>query len=300
MSLFFDGLIFSFLLIAGIGVVYYTISFKQSKTKAFNLGMALFLLIAWIVIFYGSFFASRQLIVVEDALALSENGRHEMKVVIVGDIHAGPYKKTGWVEKVVELVNEQSPDLVLLTGDFVYDKASQVEYLTPLTQLSPRFGTYAVTGNHDYRSDEIGVVIKALESFGVEVLENEWILLDQEHQLKLVGVSDLWFEADFERAFEEIEDEGLTLLLSHNPDAVLYSAAWKADGIISGHTHGGQIRLPIIGSVPRIPDLLGRAYDKGLFTYKDQWLLITAGVGETGPRARLFNPPEINVLKLSY
>ena len=90
------------------------------------------------------------------------------------------------------------------------------------------------------------------------------------------------------------------ILIAHNPDAILYSNADRADLVIAGHTHGGQIRLPWIGSIARIPTILGNDYDKGLFEYGDQQLFITSGVSETGPRARLFNPPVISVLTISF
>ena len=89
--------------------------------------------------------------------------------------------------------------------------------------------------------------------------------------------------------------------MSHNPDAVLSEiTVEKADLVLSGHTHGGQIRLPWLGSISGMPNILGREYDLGLFDYQGTNLLISAGLGETGPRARLFNPPEIILLNLWF
>ena len=116
----------------------------------------------------------------------------------------------------------------------------------------------------------------------------------------MAGIDDIWFGGSSKAALDGLTDEDMVILLAHNPDAVLFSETKVADLILSGHTHGGQIRLPLVGSLAHIPTVLGNTYDKGLFSLKDQWLFITSGVGEIGPRARLFNPPEIVLLNIVF
>jgi uncharacterized protein len=253
-----------------------------------------------VVIFYGSFIEVKTLVVTEETIVLSENPTEVLIVGVVADFHLGPYKGKRWAQTVVDELMRYEPDLILLPGDFIFHQADEADLLEPLAGFSAPYGVYAVTGNHDYTDGASPYVIDTLERLGITVLENERIRITVgEKELVLAGVSDLWFEGSTHRAMTGIADEEISILLSHNPDAVLYSNADLADLVIAGHTHGGQIRLPWFGSIAHIPTELGNTYDKGLFFYKDQQLFITSGVGETGPRARLFNPPEVNLLVIS-
>ncbi|MBI4133406.1 hypothetical protein HY478_02215 [Candidatus Uhrbacteria bacterium] len=120
-------------------------------------------------------------------------------------------------------------------------------------------------------------------------------------KLAIVGADDLWFgDTDLEAATAGIPEDVPRILLAHNPDIVYALGDQKFDGILAGHTHGGQIRLPWIGAVPSIPTVLGRAYDRGVFDWRGMPLLITQGIGETGPRARLLAPPEVMIIDVSF
>jgi predicted MPP superfamily phosphohydrolase len=300
MNWFFDAIIFLFLISTGAWLIQSVTSWKRHKNKQAHAILAVLVLASWGVVFSGSFIAPQRIVVETTQIQISEAPTKSVRAVVLGDLHVGPYRKTAWVQKVVNAVNAQNPDVIFLLGDFVYDNAEQCRYLTPLHELSAPQGVYAVTGNHDHRSGEPELVRAALETLGVQMLDNAQIDLFEDASLYLVGVSDLWYDADLQTAFEGITSEDTVIFLSHNPEVSLYIATYKADLVLSGHTHAGQIRLPFIGSVSEIPSLLGRAYDKGLFAYNTWQMYITPGVGETGPRARLSNPPQIEVLEISY
>ncbi len=259
----------------------------------------LILALSWAIVFYGSFVEPKILTVHTQDISLSTSPTQSLRVVLIGDIHAGPYRGEAWVRTVVEKTMAEQPDLILLVGDFIYDDPSQTVILGPLGDLSAPLGVYAVLGNHDYEGWQPEIITQTLEALHIEVLENESVSIGITG-ITLVGISDLWFAADLSKALEGIEEEDNVILLSHNPDVVLDEESRLADLVLSGHTHGGQIRLPWIGSIPPIPDELGRAYDRGFYLYEGLPLFVTAGVGETGPRARLWNPPEISLLTISY
>ena len=264
------------------------------------MAIAIILGLGWLTVFYGSFIEPKILVVRESAIELSSEPTEQLRVAVVADFHVGPYKGERWVRQVVDRVMALEADLIIMPGDFIFRIKDEVEMLAPIKDLSAPFGVWAVTGNHDYEDDASRVVVETLESYGVVVLENERERIAVgESEVVIAGVSDIWYEGDVERTLVGLEGEEVVLLISHNPDAVLHKTADRADLVIAGHTHGGQIRLPVIGAVPQIPTELGNAFDKGLFSYNDQQLFITSGVGETGPRARLFNPPEINLLTIS-
>lgn len=297
----FEVIIFGYLIFGGAFLIDVGTSWDKFRRRKPVLVFALVVLVGWVTVFYGSFIEPRTLVVREQGINLTEEPETLLNVAVVSDIHVGPYKSKSWVEKVVDKTMELDSDIIVIPGDFIFSKAVQADMLEPLGELDAPLGVFAVTGNHDYTENSQQYVIDTLERLGIVVLENESIEVFVDDQVVvLAGVSDLWFAGQPQETMQGLDQEQLVILLSHNPDAVLYSSIGIADLVIAAHTHGGQIRLPWIGSIARVPTKLGNAYDKGLFDYEDRKLFITAGVGETGPRARLFNPPEINLLTIQF
>lgn len=295
----FDAVTIFYLVSVGILLLHQGMVHRASLRLWRQRILFVLLALSWLVVFYGSFMEPKILHVNTQAISLSSSPAQELRVALIGDIHAGPYRDEDWVRTVVEKTMARQPDLILLVGDFIYDDPSQVSALDSLGDLSAPLGVYAVLGNHDYEGGQPEIVIQTLEALQIDVLENEHVFLGTTG-ITLAGISDLWFAEDLSKALEGIQSEDMVILLSHNPDVVLQMESHLADLVLSGHTHGGQICLPWIGSVPPIPDELGRAYARGFFFYEGLPLFITGGVGETGPRARLWDPPEINLLTISY
>ncbi len=263
---------------------------------------------------YGSFVEPQFITVTSSRVPLAV--KHPLKVVVLSDLHVGPYKGAAYMQRVVERVNALVPDIVLLAGDYLLgDTADEttVNDLAPLKSLHPAFGTYAVLGNHDhaiYRTpfglhhptaDPGETVADALTSFGIVVLQNENTVIDfGTNQLAIAGIEDRWFPtSDVGQSMVGIPAGTPTILLTHNPDVILDPRSGSAGLIVAGHTHGGQIRLPWLGPVPRLPTRLGRVFDQGIFHLtKKTTLAISRGIGESGPRVRLFAPPEILLLQI--
>jgi len=286
----FDVLIFGFLLTAALFMLQ---SGRSYKTVVVG--------VCWIVIFYGSFIEPRIIVVNEQFVDLQtqEESGEQISVVVLSDIHAGVYKKSHFVERIVEMVNAQQPDLVLIAGDFILDSKKDVHWLEPLSELEAQLGVYAVLGNHDYHHQAESFVLDGLDAYGLTVLVDEQMRVKvREQEVVLVGLNDWWNAPDLDVALEGVVESDTVILLEHNPDVLLDDRSRMADLVVAGHTHGGQIRLPFLGPVPSIPTELGQKFDQGLFLFDQTQLFITSGVGESGPRARLFNPPEIVVLTL--
>lgn len=298
MWMIFDGLIFFFLISVGIFLVH--VWFHARAQKKYVLWLSIVLAIGWVTVFYGSFIESHRLVVNTQQITLSSSPTQSLRAAVFADLHVGPYKKTAWARRVVEKVMSQNPDIIFLLGDFVSISAKDVRYLEPLKNLLAPYGVYAVTGNHEYHARASEETVAALKTFGIHVLENESVRLPVNDQsLTLAGVSDIWFEGDLTKTIKGITQEEKTVLIAHNPDVMLDPASHVADVVVAGHTHGGEIRLPWIGSIAALPTKLGRAYDKGWFQFDQTKIFITSGVGEIGTRARLFNPPEIVVMEIS-
>ena len=219
-------------------------------------------------------------------------------MLVIVDPHVGPYKGKAWAQKVVDRANTLEAELILMPGDFVFSKTEQIEMLEPFSAFNKP--VYAVLGNHDHQFADAEVVAEQLETYGITMLRDasEAVVFGGGAVANIVGIDDLWMEPNPVEALSQIQEDQPTILLSHNPDYILDPTADQVDLVISGHTHCGQIRLPWIGPVPPLPTTLGRAWDCGLFDYDGGQLWITPGVGETGPRARLFNPPTIDLLTI--
>jgi len=242
-------------------------------------------------------------IIVTKTLPVVLKASRPLRIVFMSDFHVGPHKGRGFMRRLVRKANALRPDLVLLGGDFLYNYRSDPLLLDPLKDLRAPLGAFGVMGNHDSGRDMLGGrvtltkdrtadVEKVLRECGIVTLRNEWKDLGP---LILAGTDDVWMESyDLAKTLKDIPQGKPRILLTHNPDAVLDERAHEADLILSGHTHGGQVRLPFLGSVPPIPNVIGRKYDRGTFPLpKETTLIVSHGVGESMARPRLFAIPEI-------
>jgi len=234
-----------------------------------------------------------------------------MRVIQLSDIHLDQYSEPFFLRDVVERVNRMHPDLVVLTGDFVTDGLGTQKFQAGSTWQCANILNgltcklrYAVLGNHDFG---VGahLVTKALEANGIPVLRNSHVPIERAGgRIWLAGVDDpLEGHADPERAIPEqirsVPNEPV-ILLCHAPDyadKVLKRVAGSSVGLmLSGHTHGGQVRLPFFGAV-ELP-LLGKKYVEGMFQLGAMQLYVNRGLGTIGLPFRLNCPPEITMLTL--
>lgn len=190
--------------------------------------------------------------------ALPEEFR-AFRIAHLTDIHHSTFHPLRAVSDVVELVNELQPDLVALTGDFVtYSRVFIEPVAHILGRLRARNGVFAVLGNHDFRVGPDHVT-RALEREGISVLRNTHTRLHRfGASLHLAGIDDYRYEADLSRALRGIPSQSRrdgngrlspTVLLSHNPAIIGRAAARGVGFVLSGHTHGGQVRLPLLGTI---------------------------------------------------
>lgn len=282
----------------GLGYGFYRIIQGKRGWKTVALVVACFLGLS--VLVYGSFVESRWLTVKHYEVG---SGERDVKIVFLTDIHLGYYKGADWGREVVARTNALEPDVILLGGDYIAEYASDVPKLKSLAGLWAPLGVYAITGNHDYRRGDVEkAIVATLESDGIKMLDNANAQL--EPGLVVAGVPDDWFdEVDFGRALAGLAPSDTAILLVHNPEVAVRGVPdmpHLPTLMLSGHTHGGQIRLPFVGSLSAMPHNLGRWLDRGQFLIDGLNLIISQGLGESGPRARLFCPPEISLVTLKY
>ena len=220
------------------------------------------------------------------------------RIVHLTDIHHGLYLPLAAVMDAVALANRLKPDLVALTGDFVtYSRAFVEPVAAVLGMLRARYGVYAVLGNHDFR---VGAdfIARALRRERIEVLRNSHAVIRRHgHALFVAGVDDLRYRADLGRALRGIPQAAPAVLLSHNPAIIRRAARHGVSLVLSGHYHGGQVR------VPGLEAILGRFSERmrfkvGLDRLGSTQIYVSRGIGTVVLPLRFRCPAEIPRLHL--
>lgn len=228
-----------------------------------------------------------------------------LRIAQISDIHMGGWMNPERLQRVVDLIVVEKPDLLMITGDFLIGhdigKISEEDLnglMTELSRLADSFPTFAVLGNHDYWTD-VETVRNLLKESGITDLTNAVFTLQREDaRLHICGVDDVW-EGDvrLEEVIAQLQDDSAAILLAHEPDFADTSAATgRFDLQLSGHTHGGQVVLPLLGS-PILP-YLGRKYPMGLYKVEEMFQYTNRGVGMARLPIRMNCPPEITVFVL--
>lgn len=219
------------------------------------------------------------------------------RVVFLSDLHARP-GNAAYLSTVAEKVNALNPDAVLLGGDLINGAYGDARALSSLSKITAK--KYAVLGNHDYGVSYMGrgsqgdeqlaqEVIAQLNSSGVRVLRNEYVNVSVGNSsFLLIGLDDAWASR---MAVPKLPNSSYTVFLLHEPD---YAGDWSYDLLLSGHTHGGQVRLPVIGAPLSI---LGRDASYGLRSENGRSLYVSSGAGSYPLLGflefRFLMPPEI-------
>jgi uncharacterized protein len=221
-------------------------------------------------------------------------------IVQVSDIHLQPFTKPGLVKRAVEMSNELNPDLVVLTGDYVWRDQEAVFELTPiLAGLNARHGVYSVLGNHDLWLD-VDVTKRAFEEARLPMLINQGLEISHGNgSFYLAGMDDGWSgQPDLNQAVEKAPSDVPIVLLLHEPDLVDETSRDPRIALqLSGHTHGGQVL--IAGRPPIFTPDLGKKYSQGLFRVNDTWLYTNRGLGVISVPLRFNCPPEVTLLTLT-
>ncbi|BFT75256.1 metallophosphoesterase [Paenibacillus sp. P36] len=224
-----------------------------------------------------------------------------MRIVQFSDTHLGKYYSLDQLARVVKLVQRQKPDLICFTGDLFDSNYGQIsdDVIPILSRLQAKLGKYAVLGNHDMRLDP-GRVKDVLERSGFTVLVNaNKSIVRGNSRLWIAGIDEMFHgKPDLPLALKGTKEDEFVLLLAHEPDFADTALKFPVDLQLSGHSHGGQIRIPFYGSL-FTPDL-GQKYEVGLYTFeKSEFHVYTnRGIGTTLFPIRFNCRPEITVFVL--
>lgn len=256
------------------------------------------------IIFYAFKIEPKRLVTREFEVELSSEGGDSIRVVQFSDVHLGPHYSLQQLEKLVERVNELEPDVIAFTGDLIdvpsaFEGRSEISDV--LGKLRSRYGKYAVWGNHDYGGGGVRFYENIMKESGFELLKNQnsVVELDRGQKTTIIGLDDAMLgHPDIEKAYTGVDDQGDKLLLLHDPDLVDDIKADRFDLALAGHSHGGQVVVPLLG--PLVTPPLAKIYTKGMYKLAtDSYLYVNSGIGTTRITVRFWNPPELSVFDLA-
>ena len=259
-------------------------------------------------VFWGFFIEPNRLVVRQETIQIDNwppelNG---LRIAVIGDIHTGgPFINDRKLKQIVELTNQQQPDLVVLLGDYMSPDSWHSHRVEPevtaaaLKNLQAPLGVYAVLGNHDWWYNG-GKVRRALEDNGIRVLDDEVAEIKWRNgSFWLAGLADLWTRPQHVKETIAKVPRGATIVaLTHNPD-VFPDLPASVPLLLAAHTHGGQVNLPLIGT-PIVPSRFGSKYTAGHLFENGHHLFVTTGIGTSILPVRFRVTPEIVILTIKF
>ncbi len=231
------------------------------------------------------------------------------RIAHISDLHNAEIGKDN--EKLISMLSQAEPDIIAITGDLIDSRNTDIEtaisFVKEAVEIAP---CYYVTGNHEARVAEYGELKKSLIELGVVVLDNKLVELEKNGKsVTLAGLADPSFEADYlfddDKTVAEVHlqellhgSDGYTILLSHRPELLDVYSDCGADLTLSGHAHGGQIRLPVIGGIFAPNQGFFPVYDGGLYSKGASDMIVSRGIGNSLFPLRINNRPEIILIEL--
>jgi predicted MPP superfamily phosphohydrolase len=223
------------------------------------------------------------------------------RIVQIGDFHLDDWTRPERLTRIMERVNEQRPDLVVIMGDFASYSARRLDtglLVGALRRLSARDGVLAILGNHDYLTD-VELVRRCVREGGVTELLNEVHTLERGAAgLHVAGIDDVMEgRSRLDLVLGRLPEDGAAILLAHEPDfADVVAATRRFDLQLSGHSHGGQVRVPLLTRLVLPP--FSQRYTSGLHQVGGMTLYTNRGLGTVNARLRFLCRPEITAITL--
>jgi uncharacterized protein len=221
------------------------------------------------------------------------------RIIQLSDIHHSPFTSSKFISDVIKLANDLKPDMFVLTGDYV---SHELEYIAPvaemLGELRSEFGTFACLGNHDHWTDA-ELLTSEFRRNNIDVLINQGFRFSARNEtFWLCGVDDFGVgKTNMRAALRGSYSDEMKLLLCHNPAAIRRAAYWNIDLMLSGHTHGGQVKIREPRESVLFPNRRKRSAN-GLHYRRETQVYITRGIGTVVVPLRYQCPPEISLIEL--
>jgi len=273
---------------------------KKTKKKKTNI-LIYFILIISLLFIYSIYIEPNNLIIKEYKIENKNlpNSFDGLKIIHFSDVH---YKSTvdiKYLKKIVNKINSQKPDIIVFTGDFLDEKHKLTkkeieEVKKELKKLNSTLGNYAVSGNHDIKNEEqFDEIIK--DSFTLLNDEEKLIYYKDSTPISLTGFNDS-IEKKVNYDILKKENNYFRIVLAHEPDEFDNIKDYSFNILLSGHSHNGQVRIPLIGKI-YTPKGAKKYYDE-YYNLNDKEIFISNGIGTSGLNIRFNSKPSINLYRL--
>lgn len=230
-----------------------------------------------------------------------------LQIAFISDIHYNNFMDKERFALVIDKLSKTNPDIVIFLGDLFDEETSdsisedvQADLLFQLNRIDAKFGKFAILGEADYFNEEVETIVtKILFDADFEIIKNDMVKISKntKNTMQLVGIdSPLNGKDDVKKAYENVEENNFTLTVVHTPDTVKVLPQKKTDLVVAGHSHGGQINIPLLGQIYNKE--LAEDYYKGLYNIGSIKLFVSNGVGTSNKDVRIFAPAEIVVYTL--
>ena len=230
------------------------------------------------------------------------------RIAQVSDLHNAEFGDGN--QRLLDMLREAEPDMIAITGDLIDSRKTNIAVALAFAEEAVRIAPcYYVSGNHEARVPEYRELKAGLEAAGVTVLDDARVEIEiSGKSITIIGVNDPSFLADYltsdaavmDRKLSELSSEGasFTILLSHRPELFDTYAAHEMDLVLTGHAHGGQFRLPLIGGLIAPNQGLFPKYDDGLYSEGNTNMIVSRGLGNSVIPFRFNNRPEVVLIEL--
>ena len=279
---------------------------RKSKTILTLISFLLIILIGW-TLWGNTALEVNEYEIVSDRIPQGFDG---FRIVQVSDLHNAEFGEGN--SKLLELLSQTEPDIIVLTGDLIDSRNTDIEIALAFAREALKIApVYYISGNHEARVSEYEGLKMGLAEAGVIVLENQKVEITREgDSITLMGIDDPSFQESYlfgdaegvaKQTIETLqrESDGYTILLSHRPELFELYVETGMDLVFSGHAHGGQFRLPFIGGLVAPNQGFFPKYDAGLFSEDNTTMIVSRGVGNSIIPLRYNNRPEIILVELN-
>lgn len=233
------------------------------------------------------------------------------KIIHISDLHNTEFGEDN--EKLLKIIKEQKPDAVFVTGDTIDGFYTNIQIpINLFKEILKICDIYFIVGNHESRADidTFRQFLQSLYEIGVKVLKDEaTYIIKNNEKIQVIGLNDAsLYKTDYDKNYKkeitevinELDDkESFSILLSHHPELFPEYSKTNVDLVFSGHAHGGQFRLPIIGGLIAPNQGLLPEYDAGIFNENNTTMVVSRGLGNSIVPVRINNSPEVVIVTLS-
>lgn len=259
------------------------------------------------IVFYGTEIAIKNIMIENKTIESNKiNEDINLKIAYISDIHYNHFMNKERLEKMIEIINNNKPDIILFGGD-VFDKPSKYpidekienEIIELLQSLHAEYGKFAVLGEEDY-DPQVHNIHQILFKGDFEVLTNKHIFItkDGKNMINLIGIDSLvGGNPDIESSFANVDTNLFTIVLTHAPDIISQLPTNEIDLVLAGHSHGGQINIPFIGSLNKVEG--AKTYSQGDYYINQTQLIVSNGLGTTESDIRIFADPECHMIRIT-